>query len=433
MIFPRCKFEDRLFRQQAGAATGGDPPRSLLSEVNRVMRGTNNMDTTLDEFLTHVETDKQQYFIERLKEYEAMLHLVGLLAGVVGTDKEQKDARDAIVAAITQFIAGLEGVAEEYRGVPSLEAALGAKLVEFLFDDAEWAENIREGSRMADRMTTDVIMKVGDAIVGFFKKIWSDLKKWYNDFWALYDSEGLLIAMNRLHTDLQFFAAEVAIDIAIGAALTVVAGPVSVAAAAALKGLRFTGMRIGRGVTRVMVSAIPDGIPNPRVTRMVDIDIPDSKIAPRIDEIMDEDRIGGISTLNDVDANATPNSETPTTTQVLGDDPDAPPPAPDAVPELSRAERDRLRSATPTQSIRDAVNEGQPIATPENPVADPWLDGFQRTGRLEADHIVPASHIMDKPGFSQLTNANQKAVLNMPENFHGLSRSANGSRGNKTF
>ena len=46
---------------------------------------------------------------------------------------------------------------------------------------------------------------------------------------------------------------------------------------------------------------------------------------------------------------------------------------------------------------------------------------------------MPLSHILDKPGFSDLTTSNQNLVINLPENFHGLSRSANGSRGNKTF
>lgn len=74
-----------------------------------------------------------------------------------------------------------------------------------------------------------------------------------------------------------------------------------------------------------------------------------------------------------------------------------------------------------------------PIATISNPVADLWLPGLVRTARLEADHIVPVSRILDKPGFSDLTPHNQDIILNMPENFHGLSRSANASRGNKSF
>ncbi len=79
------------------------------------------------------------------------------------------------------------------------------------------------------------------------------------------------------------------------------------------------------------------------------------------------------------------------------------------------------------------MNEGQPKATPDNPIKDDWLPGKERTGRLEADHIVSMKQITEMDGFSDLTEANQLKVLNNPDNFTALSRSANASKGERSF
>ena len=52
---------------------------------------------------------------------------------------------------------------------------------------------------------------------------------------------------------------------------------------------------------------------------------------------------------------------------------------------------------------------------------------------MEADHIVPMKEITGMPGFSQLSRADQLDILNMSDNFVGLSRSANPSKGSQSF
>ncbi|MGY0040401.1 hypothetical protein [Pedobacter sp. NJ-S-72] len=89
---------------------------------------------------------------------------------------------------------------------------------------------------------------------------------------------------------------------------------------------------------------------------------------------------------------------------------------------------DELRDETPTQEIRDLVNEGVQL-----PMADPVLPGLQITKRLHADHIVPMDKITKMEGFGELTKEQQLQVLNNPDNFIGLSESANCSKGSKTY
>lgn len=89
---------------------------------------------------------------------------------------------------------------------------------------------------------------------------------------------------------------------------------------------------------------------------------------------------------------------------------------------------DELREQTPTQEIRDMVNEGIQL-----PMPDPVLPGLEITKRLHADHIVSMDRITKMEGFDQLNTEQKLAVLNNPDNFVGLSPSANTSKGPKTF
>lgn len=309
-------FESKMVRQQV-TATGGDPPKSMLAEIRRIARGTNNLDMTPDEFLTHVEKDQQQYFLERLREYEAMLHMVGVLAGVVGTEEEQEALRAAIGQAIEGYLSGLsfrDPLSPDHPGAfVSPGAAAIAGLQEF-FNYDEAAERTRRASEVQNAVDLEMKLRVGEMMSDLVTSIWDSLVKWWNDFWKTYEEEGLLIAMNRAKIDATFFAAEVAIDIAISAAL---AG-FGAAAAAALKGLRFVGMRTSRMTTRVIIKAIPDGTPNPRAVTLVQREIMDADIDPDIDKIVDEDRFGSASRLDDTDDRATPVRPNPTTTHTRG-------------------------------------------------------------------------------------------------------------------
>ncbi|WP_260445284.1 pre-toxin TG domain-containing protein [Listeria booriae] len=89
---------------------------------------------------------------------------------------------------------------------------------------------------------------------------------------------------------------------------------------------------------------------------------------------------------------------------------------------------DELRECTPTPELRNKVNEGV-----ELPMSDPAIPGKEIVKRLEADHIVPMDKITKMEGFEQLTKEEQLSILNYEENFTGLSRSANASKGSKSF
>lgn len=100
---------------------------------------------------------------------------------------------------------------------------------------------------------------------------------------------------------------------------------------------------------------------------------------------------------------------------------------------LTPEEYKALRKETPTDELRRAVNDGQPIPTKESPVPDEWLPGQVRTKLYEADHIVPMKTITEMDGFADLPYAQQVEILNMPENFAPMSRSANASKSDLSF
>ncbi|GLU40003.1 PAAR domain-containing protein [Pseudomonas sp. NBRC 100443] len=87
-----------------------------------------------------------------------------------------------------------------------------------------------------------------------------------------------------------------------------------------------------------------------------------------------------------------------------------------------------LRSKTPSKAIQKAVNKDVSL-----PMKDPALPGLEITKPLHADHIVPMKKISEMDGFSKLTEQNQLKVLNNPDNFTGLSETANTSKGAKSF
>ncbi|MDF2904204.1 MAG: hypothetical protein K0S25_1842 [Bacillus sp. (in: firmicutes)] len=96
--------------------------------------------------------------------------------------------------------------------------------------------------------------------------------------------------------------------------------------------------------------------------------------------------------------------------------------------QISNEEYQELRDLTPSKEIRKMVNKDV-----ELPMSDPALPGKTITKKLEADHIVPMDKITRMDGFGTLTKEQQLEVLNNPENFAGLSKTANTSKGSKTF
>ncbi|MBC8160590.1 MAG: hypothetical protein H7Z42_05150 [Roseiflexaceae bacterium] len=84
-----------------------------------------------------------------------------------------------------------------------------------------------------------------------------------------------------------------------------------------------------------------------------------------------------------------------------------------------------LRSRSPSNDIRRAVNEGP------GPKVDP-VYGYP-VDRFEADHIVPLADIVNIPGFDKLTRQQQLEVANLRENFIGLGKSTNASKQDKSW
>jgi len=101
---------------------------------------------------------------------------------------------------------------------------------------------------------------------------------------------------------------------------------------------------------------------------------------------------------------------------------------------ISKSLYKKLREKTPSPEIMNMVNENI-----ELPMDDPALPGLKielKEGQkhaLEADHIVPMKKIVCMEGFDQLSFDQQLEVLNYKKNFVGLSKTANTSKGSKSF
>jgi uncharacterized Zn-binding protein involved in type VI secretion len=95
---------------------------------------------------------------------------------------------------------------------------------------------------------------------------------------------------------------------------------------------------------------------------------------------------------------------------------------------ISQELYNKLRRRTPSREIRKSVNEDV-----ELPMADPALPGREITKPLHADHVYSMERLVEIEGFSDLTYSNQLKVLNNPENFVGLSETANTSKGSKPY
>lgn len=89
-----------------------------------------------------------------------------------------------------------------------------------------------------------------------------------------------------------------------------------------------------------------------------------------------------------------------------------------------------LRGKTPTKGIREMVNQKEGWV---KDMDDPVLAGQKVNKRFQADHVVAMERITKMEGFRELSYANMKRVLNCPENFIGLSASANASKQDQTF
>lgn len=90
--------------------------------------------------------------------------------------------------------------------------------------------------------------------------------------------------------------------------------------------------------------------------------------------------------------------------------------------------RARMRGKTPSEGMREWARAQFRIGDP-----DPALPGRFFDATAEADHIVSMERIRQFDGFAELTEEAQLIVLNWKENFIAMSRSANASKGAKSF
>ncbi len=309
----------QIMWQDAGAA--GGQPASLMDGVRRIIRGRNNLDMTPEQFLLHRETELQQHVAERIREYEAMLTVIGYLAGTVTppppmtTESVRAQVTEAIRKAGGSLLersqrtfwdnfnplnAASSAVALLYYGSSGVASAVGADgIAKDYYDIAETARN------------TDVVALVNNAVSDLMNSIIQGLTDYWNKFWAEADANGFLIAYGKLRIDAGFLAAELAIDIALGA---VTGG----AGAAASRVIRVVGTRVSRTVTRVVIK-IGDGreaIPNSQ--RILQLDVPDTDIPPNIERLLDEDNLGGAGPLADTRQRAGPIPVTPATSYIRG-------------------------------------------------------------------------------------------------------------------
>lgn len=315
---------------RGASGSWGTPPPSLLNRVRNLMLGQDNLDKNVEEFILHSQTELQQHVMQHIKQYEAMMMIIGRLAGIpaCGTPEEIKAARDAVEAALKNLNADLanrskrEGWSGYISPLDLLSLGMGYYYqgygtVEEWFGDAIGVEGIKNSGRSNQNIgeglvATDPDKYIGYAISDFLTSVWSSAEQYYNNFLKEVETNGFLIAYGKLHIDAGFLAAELAIDIALGA---VTGG----AGAAASRIIRVVGTRVGRTATRVVVKIGKQGdgvIPNGRI--LLDEIVDDVDIPNDIDIIIDENNLGGGARLDDTAQRVEPNAITPNTTIING-------------------------------------------------------------------------------------------------------------------
>ncbi|MEK4735880.1 MULTISPECIES: WXG100 family type VII secretion target [Bacillus] len=91
---------------------------------------------------------------------------------------------------------------------------------------------------------------------------------------------------------------------------------------------------------------------------------------------------------------------------------------------VSKEEYKDLRKRTPNDRVRKNVNTDVPKVDP--------VYGYE-VEKLEADHVVSMKEITEMDGFDTLPREQQIEVLNMDENFVGLGKPTNASKGAKDW
>lgn len=406
----------------------------------------------------------RQLTADKIDEYAALLKFVKLLAGY-GPENEVAEARQTIVDALNQARESPDYVNDaraardaayermrqtvrnmgateskawdvasrpfhpgitEQRGGWEIDGVLVAENQDFLaareeFRQAAIALDEAEGQQFREEWRAWV-----DGWIAWFQEMRQKL------------SEGRVLEMIcAVLVEGTFIVTEEVVTWGIAAIAGAVTGglgafAVKIAARATVSGARTAVISVraarvvgSEALTRQALGRAND-VPHPRPIDASDLEGPEANI-------LDEDFYGGRDTQGDIDGDLTPEPGHSQTTRVNEDGDGAPPVPVTTGRQLTDDEWAPLREQTPTRANRRVIQSQHPRATPDNPVDDPWLPGHPRTSTIQADHIVPAARIRRMDGFADLTEEHQLEILNYQDNFHGLSASANASRGDLSF
>ncbi|MEO9865613.1 DNA/RNA non-specific endonuclease [Yoonia sp.] len=309
-------FSNKINRQADG---GGGP--GLLEEVRAFVVGQNNIDMTTREFLLHRDHELAEHMAARIREYEAMITVIGWATGMVTPPPPLTSAgvRQQIQDALSEMTQSLieRSQREGWEHLNPLNA--GATAVGVLYDVSggiAWLIGATETAERYDDISdaaysVDVWDLYANAVNDIVSAIMDGLAQYWTEFWQEVDTNGFLIAYNKLLIDGGFLAAELGIDIALSALSGGVGG-------AASKVIRVTGRRISGNATEVTLKigdagdTIPDG--NTVFRHVVD----DADISDDVDRLMDEDSLGGAGPLDDTAARLDERPNGATTTVVHG-------------------------------------------------------------------------------------------------------------------
>lgn len=398
---------------------------------------------------------------DKIDEYAATLKFIKLLAGY-GPEQDVADARQAVVDAVNMARETADYVQEAIDAQQRTKDRLMQIALDMGADESQawrisdqpyhpgissgdWAINgrplidnpdfvaAREANRQAYERLIEAQSQQASEEWEAWRQGWID---WWNELVDRIANSTVMTAICAVMVEGAFLIAEEAVTWGLAAIAGMVTGGIGAVAVKIVARATISGSRTARisvravrvrgseAMTRQALGEAND-VPYPRI-----VDANDLEGVER--QILDEDFYGGHQSAPDIDGDLTPIDETPNTSNVTGDGGADPPPQTSGAT-LSDAEWAPLRAATPSREVRSEVQGRYPPASPDNPVDDPWLPGMQRTGTIEADHIVPAARIRTMDGFADLTEEHQLEVLNFQDNFHGLSRSANASRGELSF
>lgn len=268
---------------------------TLGQRANSIVRGSQNMDLPLEQFLLNVHTELGDHVYQKLMRFCAELHTLGVIAGVI--DGPTEEYRAAIKSALQSYFTNLLARSQRtswWENLSPLDAAsTGLGYWYKLFGAGAGvvgAEGVaRDWHTIGDNLIkTDPEKFVGNLVGDFISSLWEDCKKRWHEFWRDFEQKGLLVAAGKLYIDAAIVAAEIGVTVAISVATAGAAG-------VALQAIKIVGRRVSATATEIVVRvvnkashAVPDAarVLGPRT-------LPDADIDRRIiREVFDEDKLG---------------------------------------------------------------------------------------------------------------------------------------------